>query len=248
MKTIFVPKHIKLAVIGDVHEHTEQYFKIIKKISPAQNMWLISVADIIDKGFGAESFNQITQHLAQLHKNGIGFAVKGNHELKHLNKFKKTPEKMSQELAWWKDKPLALSFQFHTGSKLTVVHAGVTPKHTLEDLKNNVEVCYVRDVDKNGKMIKLKWIEENGIKKLVKEKEGGCSWHEVYDGRFGYIASGHAACLDGKAKFYKYSSNLDSAVFETGILSAQIFSDEGKLEDLITVSGKAAKPKLGEML
>jgi hypothetical protein len=241
---ITVPKNTKIAVVGDVHEHDEQFFKMLDKINPNKNMWFVSLADLRDKGFGEESFNKIVNKIIELKNNGFGFIVKGNHELKKFNYYKKNPESMSPELKWLKTQPLALSFQFRTGNRLTVVHAGVTPLHTWEDLDSNIEVCYVRDVDEEGKMIPLKWIEKSGKRILVKAKEGGCSWHEVYDGRFGYIASGHAAQIDGIAKFYNYSCNLDSAVFETGILTAQIFSDEGKLLDLITVNGTPAKPIL----
>lgn len=241
---IQIPKGVKISVIGDVHSHDEQFFKLLDKIQPSNNMWLVSVDDLIDKGFGIDSFNKITNKIIELKNQGICFLSKGNHTLKYINKFKRTPENLSNELKWLEAQPIALSFQFHTGNRLTIVHAGVTPRHTWEDLDSNVEVCYVRDVDEDGKMIKLKWIEENNQRKLVKEKEGGCSWHEVYDGRFGYIASGHNAQFDGKAKFYNYSCNLDSAVYETGILTAQIFSNEGKLEDLITVSGIPAHPRL----
>jgi predicted phosphodiesterase len=241
--SIKVPKGTKLAVIGDIHSHDKQFYKILEKIQPSKNMWFISLGDVFDKGFGEESSNKITNELIKLCDANIGFAVKGNHELKNI---KKNKHNLSSELRWWKGRPLSLSFEFFSGTRLTCIHAGVTPKMLWEDLDTNVEVCYVRDIDDHGEMIRLKWIEEKDKKILVKVKEGGYSWSEKYDGRFGYIAFGHAAQKTGIPKFYNYSCNLDTAVYETGILTAQIFNDDGSLGDLIQVHDEAFKPELEE--
>lgn len=241
MKTIDVPKGVSIAVIGDVHEHPEQFQLMLDKIQPSEKMWLVSVGDIYHKGFGTKCAESITDELIGLSKKSICFAVKGNHELKEIKKTKHYPTK---QIKWWSERPLCLPFQFHTGTRLTVVHAGITPKTGWDDLFTDVEVAYVRDVDEKGKMIQLKWKEIDGVQTLVKAKEGGSSWHEIYCGRFGYIAAGHAAQKDGLAKYYKYSCNLDSAVYETGILTAQVFNSDGSLGEKITVSGTAAKPEL----
>ncbi len=241
MKNIKVPKGVQLAVVGDIHGHDEQFFKLINIVNPSENMWFISLGDVKDKGFGEKAEAKITNKLIKLSDEKIGYAIIGNHEKKHISKNKKN---LSEELKWWKKQPLSLSFEFYNGSRLTVVHAGVTPIMTWEDLENNSEVCYVRDVDESGKMIPLKWVKQNGKDVLIKSKDGGKSWHEEYDARFGYIAAGHQPNHDGNPKFYNYSCNLDSCVYETGILSCQIFTDEGKLGELIKVSGMAAKPIL----
>ena len=156
----------------------------------------------------------------------------------------KGTDKMTPQLKWWKNRPLSITFNFKSGSIVTVLHAGVTPKMTKEDIERNIEVLYVRDVDVDGKMIPLIWKDIDGVKTLIKSKEGGESWHNKYLGQFGYIASGHAAQKDGIAKFYKYSCNLDSGVYETGILTAQVFDENGNLGKLITVEGPAAKPDI----
>ena len=238
---IEVPYGTKIAVFGDVHEHPEQFQKMMNEIDPSRKMWVVSVGDIYDKGFGMKTAEAMTQELMTLRKRGVGWAVPGNHEIKHIRKSKKDP---SEALIWWRRQPLALSFQFESGSRLTVVHAGVTPHHTWGDIKKDIEVVYVRDVDEDGRMIPLIWKDINGVSTLVKSKEGGDSWHQKYDGRFGYIASGHAAQKDGEAKFYKFSCNLDSAVYDTGILTAQVFEEDGSLGRLIRVQGTAKKPEL----
>ncbi len=203
-------------------------------------MWLISAGDVYSKGFGKKEAEKITDKLIELSNKNMCFAVKANHELSEIRKNKKN---LSPQLQWWKERPLSYTFEFHNGSLVTVVHAGVTPSMTWDDLENNSEVCYVRDVDAQG-MIPLKWITEDDKKVLIKSREGGKPWHEVYDGRFGYIVSGHAAIKTGIPKFYNFSCNIDSACYETGILSCQIFTEDGKLGELIQVSGMAAKPDL----
>jgi predicted phosphodiesterase len=238
---IEVPYGTKIAVFGDVHEHSEQFQKMLAEIQPSRKMWVVSVGDIYDKGFGIKTAEAITEELMSLRNRGIGWAVSGNHEIKHIKKAKKNS---TDALAWWRQQPLALSFQFESSARVTVVHAGVTPRHTWEDLKRDIEIVYVRDIDDDGKMIPLIWKDIDGVSTLVKSKTGGNAWHQKYDGRFGYIVSGHAAQKDGEAKFYKFSCNLDSAVYETGILTAQIFEEDGSLGKIIRVKGVAKKPEL----
>jgi predicted phosphodiesterase len=237
-----VPENVSIMVIGDVHEHSEQFFKLIDEWGPSENRWLVSVGDVYDKGFGTKEAERITDKLAYFQDKGICWAVRGNHELKVI---KKNKNNLTSQLKWWKDQPLVLSFEFQRGERLSVVHAGISPKMDESQLGSNIEVCYIRDVDDDGNMIPLVWKQnENGSSTLVKSKEGGTSWHNLYDGRFGYIVSGHAAQKDGVAKFYNYSCNLDSGVYETGILTGQVFNYNCKLERLITVKGNAFKPEL----
>ena len=245
MKTIKIPKNTQIAIIGDSHEHSEHFFSIIDKIQPSEKMWFISVGDFEGKGFGKIALNSMINKMIELHKNNCGFMVKGNHEIKWLkNNKKNTP--YSAQYEFIKNLPLSLSFEFYNGAKVTVVHAGINPKMTWDELDTNIEVCYIRDLDSNMNMIPLIWKDINGIRTLVKAKEGGIPWAEIYDGRFGYVCAGHEPNRDGKPKYYNYSCNLDCAVFETGILSAQIFTAEGKLGELITVSGTPFKPELNE--
>ena len=84
------------------------------------------------------------------------------------------------------------------------------------------------------------WKEIDGIKTLV-FKEEGSPWGEYYDGRFGYIVAGHHAQKDGIAKYYSHCVNIDTACYHTGKLSAQTFTADGNLDELIQVTGKPLK-------
>ena len=242
---IKVPVNTSICVVGDMHEHSEQFFKLIHEYKPNESRWLVSLGDVYDKGYGEKAANDITDELKHLQKDGICFAVRGNHEIKRIKTAKKSKDKLSPQMKWWTRQPLVITFEFPRGNLVTVLHAGVTPKMTEFSLRADIEVVYVRDVDDSGKMIPLIWkVNEEGEKVLVKAREGGSSWHDVYDGRFGYIVSGHVAQKDGVPKFYNYSCNIDTGVYDSGILTGQVFSPDGKRDRLITVTGVPFKPRI----
>lgn len=239
MKDIEVPQGTKIVVCGDIHGHEKQFMELIEQIQPSEKMWFVSVGDILDKGFGRKSENIIINKIKELHEKGLAHIVKGNHELKHIRLHRREGKKLYPELDWMDKQPLSLFFRFNNGSRLTVIHAGVTVSHTWEDSENNSEIVYIRELDEDGQYIPLKWKKLSDGRKQLQPKKEGKPWHEFYDGRFGYIASGHNAQVDGIPKFFKHSCNLDSACYNSGVLTAQIFSETGR-EELIQTRGEAA--------
>ncbi len=231
---------IELVFVGDIHEQQSQFEELLEKIKPSSQKILVSLGDVYDKGLGPDIAEAITDKMMDLHRQGQLLAVKGNHEMKNINKNKQ--KGLSPQLRWWKQQPLSLSFRYPNQSMVTCLHAGLTPSATWESIRTHSEVLYVRNIDENGKMIRLKWIEEDGKKILVEEKPNGTSWHQLYDGRFGYVFSGHQQQLDGIPKFYNHSCNLDTACYMTGILTAQTFSSIGRGET-IQISGTAVRAK-----
>lgn len=244
LQNIKVPANTSLFIIGDMHEHDEQFFKLINEINPSESRWIVSVGDVYDKGWGVKSAEAITNTLSDFDQAGYGFAIQGNHEFKMIKKSTNSELFKSPALAWWKERSTVLRFNFDSGCSVLVVHGGVTPTDTYQSLSTSPESLYVRDIDpKTNKMIPLVWKFQDGKKRLVQEIKGN-SWHELYDGRFGYAVAGHAAQKDGLAKFYTYSANIDSGVYETGILSCLEITSEGKRGKLIKVEGRAKKPEL----
>lgn len=226
---IKIPKNTKIAVIGDVHEQLDHFNILLEKIKPSNKMILVSVGDLADKGGGMHLAEAISDKIQGLHTLGHAYIVKGNHELKHIRKATKE-KRLTSQLEWLSKQPLALSFMFDNGTRATVVHGGVKPSNTWDNISSDIEIAYIRDLDENGKMIKLNWVDGE----LVPVKPGGITWHNLYDGRFGYIFSGHNAQKDGLPKFYNYSCNIDTACYLTNKLTCQIFSSVG-LEELITI-------------
>lgn len=236
---ISVPKGTKLAIVGDIHEHEYQFDRLLKIIQPSEKMFFVSVGDIYDKGYGPIVAQSITDKIRHMSDQGYGFIVRGNHELKNIKKAKYY-HNMTSQLVWLDRQPLALSFVFENGSRVTVVHGGVKPSHTWDDLDYDVETSYIRKLDEDGKMIKLEWVGNE----LQPAKPGGVVWHELYDGRFGYIVAGHEPIKDGKPRFYNYSCNIDTACYCTGIMTCQIMSENGR-DNLYSVEGKARRNREG---
>lgn len=228
-----------ILVIGDVHEQEKQFDLMVEQFNPGPKRYLASVGDIFDKGAGIEIAFSITQKLIKMEKDGYCFVVPGNHEAKHIKRqmYKNTSYseeyKFCPELEWFSNQPFYWRFEIGNFQLLTL-HGGISPNmKNWKDLGE--DVMYVRDFDpQTGKRIKWDWKIINGEMKFLPTKENGVSWHEVYDGRFGYVASGHNAQHDGKAKFYSNSCNLDSACYATGILTGAVFGSGG-LQDKIEI-------------
>jgi predicted phosphodiesterase len=234
---IKVPNGTRIAVVGDIHEHEEQFDLILNKINPSQEMFFVSVGDIYDKGYGTRVAQSIIDKIRYFSERGCGFMVRGNHELKKVQKALQN-KCMTDQLTWVDKQPLALSFIFDNGARVTIVHGGVSPNHTWSDLDFDIETSYIRSLDESGKMIKMKRVNN----KYQPEKPGGIPWHKMYDGRFGYIISGHEPLKNGLPSFYNYSSNIDTACYETGIMTCQIVNDKG-IDNFFSVKGPCYKRK-----
>lgn len=207
---IKVSNDTRIIVIGDIHEHEYQFDCMIEAIQPSSSTLVVSVGDIYDKGLGVRYAESITDKIRNLVEQGFAYIIRGNHELKLIRAAKQN-NLMTNQLTWLDTQPLVLTFEFPNTTRLTVLHGGVKPSMDWEDL-HDVEVCFINDLDRHGNMVK---------------RGNGKSWHEIYDGRFGYIIAGHAALKDGQPKFYDFSCNIDTACYVTGILSAQEFTSKG---------------------
>ena len=233
-KIIHVKEDTVIGVIGDIHEHEEQFDLMVKEFKPSENRLLVSVGDILDKGFGLKQGKSILNKLKDLNNDGFSYTISGNHDFKHLRKSIRAGKKLCPEFEYIDLLPWAISFKYPNGKIILVVHGGVSPNHTYMDL-NKPDIMYVKTIDDKGEPIPMKRKTING-KIVLGAARPGCTWHELYDGRFGYICSGHDAQKDGRVKYYKYSCNVDTACFHTGILTCQIFDLKG-LSDTIQTYG-----------
>jgi len=224
-KIIKLKKNTVLGVVGDIHEHDAQFNEILERFKPSEDRILVSVGNIYDNGFGIKIAESVTNQLKGLHEQGISHTVLGNHDYRHIRRGTRSGNGLSPELTWLDDQPWSISFKFPNGKSVLVLHGGVTPKHKWSDL-NNSDIMYVCTVDKDGEYIPMKRKTINGKIVLVAEREGP-NWHEVYDGRFGYICAGHHVQKDGIPKYFPYSCNIDTACYHTGTLTLQKFDQKG---------------------
>ena len=228
--TVRIPKGKEIVVVGDIHENEWHFEQMLERAEVGTKRILVSLGDVYDKGKGPDAAERIIRRIRSLSDAGWAYMVRGNHEQRNIKNSKPTPE-----LEWCKSLPLVISFVFSNQNRITVVHAGVTPSTTWNNISSNTEIMYVRTLDENKRPIPLVWVEENGVKQLRAER-AGVVWHDLYDGRFGYIISGHDSQRDGIVKYYKHSCNLDTKCYSTGVLAGQIVS-EGSLTELILVEG-----------
>lgn len=233
---IHIPKDKKLFVVGDIHEHHEQFDKALNYFSSRQDLIFVSIGDILNYGFGNSEY--IINKIKSLVETNKGFIIKGNHEINIIRQYRQQNINAPDYLYWIATQPLALSFIFNNGTRATIVHGGILPTHTFDTLLTNIEVAFCRLLDENNKIIrkKTKIVDNKKISMYV--KDNGTLWHDKYDGRFGYVISGHNSQKDGVPKFYNYSCNIDTACYSTGILTAIIFGEKGR-EGIKSFVGKA---------
>jgi hypothetical protein len=80
--------------------------------------------------------------------------------------------------------PNVVEASFTNGHKILVMNGGITPKMTRKKLENDMEVCFIDQVD-------------------------GKPWHKSYDGRFGYVISNNPITSD-VPQFYNFSAQIGS--------------------------------------
>lgn len=214
IKTLHLQNQVKLAIVGDLHEQFDSFNSIFNHITPSENLLLISVGDIYGKGAGSQYGDLIIDRLIESN----ALVVLGNHEHRMIRAAHST-----KHLDYLKSLPQCIAIEYSNGSKITIVHGGVLPHTGWFDLANSVDILYTRYVDKSNRAT----------------KDSSCPpWHLRYDGRFGYVVSGHASQKDGVAKFYNFSCNLDSCCYATGKLTMQLFGCYGKEEKIIIQNGQ----------
>lgn len=206
MRSIPVPKGGKITVVGDIHCQEKLFDDLLECVKPTPENLLVSVGDVY--GYGDDSIAEsIIRKMTQTEGCCM---VQGNHEAKRIRKAQETGE-ISPELSWVSQQPLSLPFVFDESRlRITVVHAGVAPCHTWSDLLENTDLYYVRNVDDQGR-----------------PAPQGTPWHELYDGRFGFIAAGHTT--HSEPKFYPRCCNLDTL---GTALTAQVFDARGKKQTI----------------
>ncbi len=229
-KTVKLQENTILGVIGDIHEHESQFDEIVEKFQPSEDRILVSLGDIYDKGFGIKVAQSVTDKLKALSDKGFSYTVLGNHDFRHIRKGIRSGKELTKQLTWLEQQPVSISFKFPNGKSVLVLHGGITPKYNWENL-GDTEIMYIRSVDKDGNSIPMKKISING-KTILGAERKGLDWHDLYDGRFGYICAGHSAQKDGIPKYYPYSCNIDTACYSTGILTCQTFDQKGLLDKI----------------
>lgn len=93
-------------------------------------------------------------------------------------------------IEWLALRPTAVIVKFINQNSITIINGGITNKMKMEDVLDDTEVVFVKDMFPNK------------------------TWHRDYNGRFGYIISNEPVTLE-PPKFYNYSAQIGNLPFES---------------------------------
>jgi len=198
-----------LLVVGDLNGNLELLQKIIEV---AKDKILVLLGDVLGK--------ENAQEIHTLYQKKNVFIIKGNQDQKLINHNMISP--------YWNVLPTFITFVFPNQNKVSVVHGGISPKHKWKDIYSQ-ELIYIRTLDGNNNPVPLKW-NNNKLEPI----RPGVSWHQKYDGRFGYVISSHGTEESG-IKHYLHSCSVNSRYHKTGKLLGQIVLSNGTLGDCIQI-------------
>jgi predicted phosphodiesterase len=212
----------RLIIYGDIHGCLDEFKVLRKKIKPTKKDIEVVVGDILNKGpFSLETLRYIIKKDILL--------VRGNNEDKILKLYKKNitegikpwEEKIVRgikkgEIKFLKNLPYFLKFK-----NVTVIHGGIPfgvrlSKKLSKEKRKQLTLLRYYDKDLNI----LPWYEKDKRDKF---------WSELYDGRDGFVVSGHHPF--SKPKIEKFAIDIDTGCVYGGKLTAIVFKKKKKIYD-----------------
>ena len=218
ISAITIGRDKELLITGDIHENEYLFDKLIQQTNIGDKRILVVIGDVWNIHESGIS-KSIIRKIARLSAAGWAYMIKGNHEQKIINKNREP----SMEVEWCRTLPLILNFIFTNLNNISVVHGGVTPFHTRENVSTDPEVMYIRTLDENNKPVPVQWIDGK-----LQPQKNGIAWHEVYDGRFGYMISSHGSD-EAPIKHFKHSCSINSRCYKNKGIIGQVVSSQGTL-------------------
>ncbi|HEX2832764.1 MAG TPA: metallophosphoesterase [Thermoanaerobaculia bacterium] len=214
----------RLIFIGDIHGCFEELCELLDRVQPAKNDLVVSVGDIVTKGYDPVQCLELWRERGYL-------AVQGNNEIKLLAQaipllryFSDDPVVRRSDLVKYiRSWPRAIDFP---NAGVTAVHGGFLP-----DMRIDAET-----IEQEKDVIpELRWIRrKNGDWRPIpkeKKKKGDVLWAEKWNGdRF--VVYGHTPLRE--PKFDERALGLDTGCVYGGKLTAAIYDGEWE-----TVSVKA---------
>ncbi len=210
----------RVIVYGDIHGCLDEFKSLREKIEIKSSDIEVCVGDILNKGLYLA--NMMISYLQEHHIK----VVIGNNEAKALKQYKQYKNKGEEYLQTLRPFEIAtvLSLRdddflflnslpyFLKIKNLTILHGGLTPEMHLDKLDNALkkELTLIRFLNKELKPIP--WSDQKNRYKF---------WTEVYDGREGFIVSGHHPFPEPKVD--KYAVNIDTGCVYGGKLTAVVF-------------------------
>ncbi len=211
----------RVIVYGDIHGCLDEFKSLREKIEIRSEDMEICAGDILNKG--PYLANAMISYLQDHHIK----VVIGNNEAKALKQYRQYKNKGEEYLQTLRPFEIATVLSLNDDDfsfldslpyflkidNLTVLHGGLTPRMKLDKLDDNLkkELTLIRFLNKD-----LKPISWNDQKSSYNK-----FWTEVYDGREGFIVSGHHPFPSPKID--KYAINIDTGCVYGGKLTAIVF-------------------------
>lgn len=189
-----------LLVVGPLYNQMDKLYALRPMIK--ENHIVVFLGDIC---FPYQKFSEVVPRVHTIKEFMTGITahyVLGDKDLLYM---RKTINSHTDTHDWLGQQNLAIRFVFPNNTSALIVHGGILPKHTTwSEINNDVEVAFISNLPQ--------------IKK---------SWHNSYNGRFGYVLSSHPAAKDNEVEKSKHSISLDTNAHESGKLAVQEFTEKG---------------------
>jgi predicted phosphodiesterase len=230
----------RVIIYGDIHGCLNELKALREKLDIRKEDLEISVGDILNKGpyLAHDMIHYMQEHHIDV--------IMGNNEakaLKQYRKYRKSGESYLQTLRPF-ESGTVLSMQeedaaflaelpyYKRVKNLTVIHGGLVPGMVLDKLDDAAkkELTLVRYLNK--KLEPIPWSDAENRYKF---------WTEVYDGREGFIVSGHHPFPDPKID--KYAMDIDTGCVYGGKLTAAVFEVKKEKVDIKNVKLISQKAK-----
>ncbi len=216
----------RVIVYGDLHGCLDEFSLLRQELKITKDDIEVSVGDILNKGPYLAN-----EMIAYMQKENIKVVV-GNNEAKAMRQYGKYLEGGEEYLKTLRpfETATVLSMQddhykylqslpyYLKIENLTILHGGLTPVMKLSKDMDTVlkkEITLVRYLNK--KLEPIPWSDEANRYKF---------WSEVYDGREGFIVSGHHPFSEPKED--KYAVDIDTGCVYGGKLTAIVFKKSKK--------------------
>lgn len=190
----------ELLVIGPIYNQIDK-LPLLEKHT--KNRLVVFLGDLC---YPYNSFTDISERLKSLRSFIQGkrcFYILGDKDLIFM---KKIFSSHTDTYDWLNAQRKALRFSFSNNTNILLVHGGVLPSHkTWNEVQNDLESAFITNLQETGK-----------------------PWHDIYDGRFGYVISSHPS----EVKIYNHSMSLETEGFNTDKLAAQVYGPNGLGETL----------------
>jgi len=213
----------RVIVYGDLHGCLEEFKALRDKIGINSYDFEICVGDIINKGpyLAHIMISYMQDHNIK--------AVLGNNEIKSIKQYRQYLSKGEEYLKTLRPFEAATVLSLNSDDfsflnslpyflkikNLTVLHGGLTPFMSLDKLDCALkrEITLIRFLNEKFRPVLLS-----------DQKNHNKFWAEVYDGREGFIVSGHHPFKEPKIE--KYAVDIDTGCVYGGKLTAIIFKKD----------------------